>query len=131
LILVLVAVGFGAALVTLVWGRRRSARAERRLYVTILIVMQALYLGFVIVRPSARAFVVEAAFLLVCWGLAAGGRRWALLLPLGYLLHGLWDFRHGAQLTAYVPSGYPEVCAVYDWSLMLYFLTRVKAWSRS
>lgn len=130
LIWVLLAIGIGAALATLVWGRKRNARSERHLYAAILIAMQALYLGFVIVQPSARGFAVEAAFLLVCLGLAAGSRRLALLLPVGYLFHGLWDLRHATLLTEYVPSGYPEICVVYDWCLMLYFMTRLKAWSR-
>lgn len=128
---VLFAVGAGAALATLAWARGRGPAFERRVYVTILVAMQALYLGFVVVRPTVRGLVVEAAFLLVCWGLAAGSRRIALLLPLGYLMHGLWDLRHGAVVTAYVPSGYPELCVAYDWLLVIYFLTRLRAWTRT
>ena len=131
MIWVLLAIGIGGALATLVWGRKRSARSERHLYAAILIAMQALYLGFVIIQPSARGFAVEAGFLLVCLGLAAGGRRVILLLPVGYLFHGLWDLRHATLLTEYVPSGYPEICVAYDWLLMLYFVTRLKAWTRS
>lgn len=127
----LLAVGAGAALATLTWGRGRGPEFERRLYVTILVAMQALYLGFVVVRPSGRGFVIEAVFLVVCWGLAAGSRRIALLLPLGYLMHGLWDLRHGALVTPYVPSGYPELCVAYDWLLVVYFLTRLRAWTRT
>ena len=128
---VLMAIGAGAAVATLLWGRKHSVRSERQLYAAILVAMQALYLGFLIVQPSARGFAAEAVFLLVCWGLAAGSRRLAFLLPVGYLLHGLWDLRHGSLSTGYVPSGYPELCVAYDWLLTLYFLTRLRAWSRS
>ncbi len=128
---VLLAIGIGAALATLVWSRKQDARSERRVYAAILVAMQALYLGFVAVKPSVHGFLVETVFLLVCWGLAAGGRRMAVLLPVGYLLHGLWDLRHAMLLTEYVASGYPEICVAYDWLLALYFMTQLKAWSRS
>lgn len=127
----LVAIGIIGALATMAWGRRRSPLSEQRLYVTILVVMQALYLGFVFVQPSGRGVFAEAAVLLAFWGLAATGRRVAWVLPVGYLLHGLWDLRHGALITAYVPSGYPEVCVAYDWAVALYLFTRLRVWSRS
>ena len=81
-------------------------------------------------------FAVEGAYLVACWGLAAGSKRrgvgWAVaLLPVGYLMHGLWDLRHAFAATAYAPSGYPEVCVAYDWLLVIYFLTRLPAWSRA
>lgn len=128
----LLAIGFAAALATFLWGRTRGVSAERRLYALILIVMQALYVGFVLVKPSLRAFTLEIAVLLLCWGLAAGSRRgWSWLLPAGYLSHGLWDLRHAWLVTDYVPSGYAQMCLAYDWPLMVYFLVRLRSWSRS
>lgn len=93
--------------------------------------MQALYLGFVFVQPSGRSLALEASVLVAFGLLAAGGRRLAWILPLGYVAHGLWDLRHGALVTAYVPSGYPELCIGYDWALALYMLARLRAWSRA
>lgn len=127
---VLLAIGIGAAVATLAWGRQRGPRAEQLLYAAILVAMQVIYLAFVVVQPSLEALTLETAFLLVCLGLAAGGRRLALLLPVGYLFHGFWDLRHGWLVTNYVPSGYAEICVAYDGLLMLYFLTRLRAWSR-
>lgn len=126
----LIAIGIAAALGTLASGRRLSGHAEQRLYVTILFVMQALYLAFVFVAPSGRGFLVESTVLLVFWALAAGGSRLSWILPVGYVLHGLWDLFHGARVTAYVPSGYPELCLAYDWIVALYLATRLRAWRR-
>ena len=57
---VLLAVGAGAAITTLVWSRTRTPAAERRLYAAILIAMQVIYLGFVAVQPSWRGFVLRS-----------------------------------------------------------------------
>lgn len=127
----LLVIGILAGLATIVWLRGKSSHAQQRWFAAILVAMQAIYLGFVFVQPSASGFGAEAAVLLLFVALAAGARRAAWWLPVGYLLHGLWDLRHGALVTAYVPSGYPELCVAYDWLLAGYFLTRLGAWSRS
>jgi len=127
----LLIIGILAALATAFWLRGKSAPAQQRWFAGILVAMQTIYLGFVLIQPSARGLGVEAAGLVLFVALAAGGRRAAWWLPVGYLLHGLWDLRHGALVTAYVPSGYPELCVAYDWFLAGYFLTRLGAWSRS
>lgn len=126
----LFAIGIAGALGTVAWSRRWSSQSEPRIYLTILVVMQAIYVGFVFVQPSARALAVETAVLVVFVGLAAGGRRLAWVLPVGYVLHGFWDLRHGALVTAHVPSGYPELCVAYDWAVAIYLVARLRAWSR-
>lgn len=124
----LLAIGVAAALATVAWGRRGSSGSELRLFVVILVVMQGLYLAFVLIQPSGRALGIEAGVLVVFLALAAGARRFVWLLPVGYLLHGLWDLRHGALVSSYVPSGYPELCVAYDWAVAIYLVTRLRAW---
>ncbi|MBT8469145.1 MAG: hypothetical protein KJN97_10380 [Deltaproteobacteria bacterium] len=125
----LFSIGIVAALATLLWARRKAPASERRVFITILVAMQAVYFGFVFVAPSVRGFAVEAALVLVFWALARGAGKVAFLLSLGYVLHGFWDLRHDALMTAYVPLGYPEICVAFDWFLAAYFLTRLGVWS--
>ena len=130
----LYAIGIGAALVTMVWARWRGPRIERLRWGTVLVVMQAIYVGFVVWGilaggASLRGLGLELALLALCWLFAwAAWRGQALFLPLGYLAHGSWDLFHELAGTGYVIDGYPDLCVAYDWFLMLYFLTRLRVW---
>ena len=96
----------------------------------VLLAMQVIYVGFVALEPSGNALGIELGVLVVFAALAYGAWRgvgW--LLPAGYLLHGLWDLQHKLAGTGYVPMAYAILCVAYDGFLMLYFLSRLRAWS--
>lgn len=98
---------------------------ERLRWATVLVAMQAIYVGFVVIEPSWRAFGIELALLAVFWGIASRiWRRGRLWLPIGYFLHGAWDVGHHIVGSPCAPSGYPELCVAYDWFLVVYFFTR-------
>lgn len=126
----LVPVGIVAALVTLVWARRGGAGREPRRWAWVLFLMQAIYVGFVAFEPSVGALGVELAALGVFAVLAIGAwRGGGVLLPVGYLLHALWDLQHFRAGTGYVPMAYAVLCVAYDGFLMLYFSSRLRAWA--
>ncbi len=113
-------------------GRRMSPRREKRLYVTALIVMQVIYLGFAMARPAGRAVVQEGVVLTVFTLIALAGSRYSSrFLPLGYLAHGAWDLRHLILVAGYVLPGYPELCVGFDWLLFFYVLRRAPEWDRA
>lgn len=83
----------------------------------VLAVIAGIYIGFALQRGSSGQILIELA--------GAGGfiaaalyGLWvfAWLIPVAYVLHGVWDYAHHRQngLVA-VPRWYPPFCAVYDW----------------
>jgi len=83
----------------------------------LLAVIGAIYVGFALQRGSTPQIVVEimvaSGFMAVAL-LGLWVNQWAI--PIGYVLHGAWDFahhRHKRLVT--IPSWYPSFCAIYDW----------------
>ena len=100
-----------------------SNRAQQ-LYAIGLFVAALIYVGFAGLNHGIAHMGFEGAGLLIFGVLSAmGARRLPLLLGLGWLAHGGWDFWHAAHHSHYVPSWWPAFCVGYDWVVGVYILT--------
>ena len=135
-----VIIGALAALGAVTISRSRfSPRVEHRFFALVLIPIAAMYLAFVAyfgdystLRPEAYAVAVFAV-------LGILGLRFAVLVVLGYALHGAWDLAHeiwvhlgagtgGARPLTDIPLAYGVFCAAFDWCMAAYFHARRAAW---
>jgi len=111
-------------------------KAEQIFYAAFLIAIASFYLAFNAYFETAGSWRTElmAVAIFSLFGLA--GMRFAVVLILGYPLHGLWDLfhelnAHGAQdgaLTA-IPLAYGAFCATFDLGAAVYVYLRRQAWS--
>jgi hypothetical protein len=133
-------IGVLAAIGSVAISRSRfSPRVEHRVFALLLIPIAAMYLAFAAyfgdyssLRPEAWAVAVFAVLGLL-------GLRFAILIVLGYALHGGWDLVHeiwvhmsaGAGIArplTDIPLAYGVFCAAYDWWMAAYFYSRRAAW---
>jgi len=94
-----------------------------QLYAVGLFSAALIYVGFAGLNHGLAHIGLEGSGLLIFGVLSwLGARRWPLLLGLGWLVHGGWDFWHGAHHSHYVPSCWPAFCAGIDWIVGAYLL---------
>jgi len=96
------------------------------LYAAGLLLAALIYVGFAGFNHGLANIGLEAAGLIVFGGLSVlTAHRWPLLLGLGWLAHGGWDFWHAAHHSSYVPAWSPPFCAGIDWAVGIAILVIV------
>lgn len=130
----LLGLGFGVVLVHLSIGQTRwlvgrlrpesaGARAlELRCWGGYLGLAALIYVGFALREPGRSWMPVELGGLVVYTALGVlGATRWPLLLPVGWALHGAWDFGlHADVPDGFVPTWYRQACLSFDVVAALY-----------
>ena len=126
---VLIEGAIGGALLSLIaflLSRFASDLAGRTLLATVLFAAAGAYLGFAVVGPSSRIWLLIE--LLQCVGFGSLGLRgWkgsAKWLALGWLLHPVWDFgvHHLGPGRSFAPLSYVFPCIAFDWVVAAYIL---------
>jgi hypothetical protein len=119
--------------------RLLPANAEQVCFALILAPIALVYLAFAAYYGANEAWRLEAVAALVFAGLGIVGMRVAVVLILGYSLHGAWDLVHelyshaglrfvGTRTLSELPLAYGVFCATYDWCMAVYFFTRRTQW---
>ncbi|MGH9892906.1 MAG: DUF6010 family protein [bacterium] len=83
-------------------------------------VIGAIYAGFAIQGGTVCQMVIEGLVAsLFLAGALAGLWCTPWVIPVAYVLHGIWDALHhrsnGHRDLVMIPRWYPPFCAVYDW----------------
>jgi hypothetical protein len=116
-------VGVLAAAVYVAVLRLLDSHLAQWLYAVGLLSAALIYVGFAGLNHGIAHMGLEGSGLLIFGALSVlGARRWPLLLGLGWLAHGGWDFWHAAHPSHYVPSWWPAFCVGYDWVVGIYIL---------
>ena len=115
-----------------------SAKAEQIFFGLFLAPIAGFYLAFTAHFGNEGAWRLEAGAVAVFAVLGVLGSRMAVVLILGYVLHGLWDLLHelhahagldfGTSTGTEIPLAYGAFCATYDWCMAAYFYTRRRQW---
>lgn len=115
------------AAVTLVIPISLDDRAAFGFLAILLGMIAAVYLGFALQDGRVRIFAVEYIGLVLFAGVAtiAFVTAGAVLLALGYVLHGFWDaVHHRRALDTAMPWWYVPLCLGYDVVIGAYVLIR-------
>ena len=115
-----------------------SPKAEQLFFGLFLVPIAGFYLAFTAHFGGTGAWRLEAGAVAVFAALGVAGSRVPVLLMLGYVLHGLWDFLHelqahaeigfGTTTVTEIPLAYGAFCATYDWCMAAYFYARRRQW---
>ena len=136
-----VVIGILAAAGTITFSRKLlRPRAEQIFYGVLLLCIALLYLAFVAYFGMASAWGTESRAVLVFGAIGLLGTRIPLALVVGYLLHGVWDALHEAQIHGWasvfvpgqatpVPLAYGFFCAAIDLAIGAYSYIRRAEWS--
>jgi hypothetical protein len=112
-----IAVGLTLGLVSTAFTAAVS-RSEAFVYLGVLLGgIGSVYVGFAIAdgRRSAIAVQVVSAAVFLSIGYLGAHHRWGVLLGLGFIAHGAWDWvHHDGHGPTRVRSWYPPFCAVAD-----------------
>ena len=116
-------VGVLVAAVYIALLRLLDSRLAQWLYGAGLLTAALIYVGFAGLNHGIAHMSLEGAGLVI-FGVVSvlGARRWPLLLGLGWIAHGGWDFWHAAQHSHYVPFWWPPFCVGIDWPVGIYIL---------
>lgn len=100
-----------------------DTKLAQQLYAAGLLLAALIYVGFAGLNHGIAHMGLEGTGLLI-FGMVSvlGARRWLLLLGLGWLAHGGWDFWHAAHHSHYVPTWWPPFCAGIDWAVGIVIL---------
>jgi hypothetical protein len=114
-------------------------RSEQIFYGVFLTAIAGFYLAFAAHFGDASSLDTELFAVASFSLLGILGTRYAAVLILGYLLHGIWDALH--ELSAHtgysvlrseqfteIPLAYGVFCAVYDFAISVYFVRRRRSW---
>ena len=115
------------------------AKHEATLYGLFLIAIAAFYLVCASYFGDAAAWDLEAVAVVVFAAMGCVGTRVPVVLMAGYALHGGWDLLHEVQAHAQldmfggreatrIPLAYGAFCAVFDWAVVAYFVSRRRHW---
>ena len=124
---------------TAITQRLFRPRWEQVFYAVFLVPIAAFYLAFAAYFGADAAWPMESRAVAVFTALAIVGARLPLALIVGYLLHGAWDGLHELQAhggpavfeagqATPTPLAYGVFCAVYDFCMAAYFVSRRGAW---
>jgi hypothetical protein len=112
------AIGFLFGILSLPLHFLLTAQQSVDLASVVVAIIGAIYVGYALQQGNIRQSVVEIIVASLFFAIALAGMWWnPWIIPIGYVLHGLWDaihHFHGDDL-APVPLWYPSFCAVYDW----------------
>lgn len=107
-------IGIGLAIALALFARLTNFDKDRSFYPTVLIVIASYYVLFAFMAEEAilTELVAATAFSLIA---LTGAFRWAPLVGLGIMLHGVFDLIHH-QLIANsgVPEWWPAFCGGVD-----------------
>jgi hypothetical protein len=114
-------------------------RSEQIFYGVFLAPIAGFYLAFVAHFGNASAWSTELLAVVLFSLLGILGTRYAAVLILGYVLHGIWDVLHelsahtgysvlGPEQFTEIPLAYGVFCAVYDVAIAVYFARRRGSW---
>jgi hypothetical protein len=141
IIILYVSIGFLAAAGSIFISQKIfSARTEQIFFALFLIAIAAFYLAFTEYCGDQAAWRLETGAVVVFAAFGILGVRLAVVLIIGYCLHGLWDVVHeihghggislfGAQKMTELPLAYGAFCATYDWCMAGYFYIRRCEWN--
>lgn len=118
-----IAIGLGAAIVTIISHQSLGEAKGLELTSFLLVMIGSAYFGFALSSHSKRARIIEiivaSAFVLMAiYGLWVS--PWILIV--GLFLHGVWDLAHHNNVfnLAEIPKWYVPFCASYDWVMAIY-----------
>ena len=126
----------GAALSLIAWLLSRFAGdiAGRTLLATVLFAAAGAYLGFAVVGPASRLWLLIEVFQGVGFGLLGllGWKGPAKWLALGWLLHPVWDFgiHYLGPGRSFAPLAYVFACITFDWVVAAYIFIAYRGASR-
>jgi hypothetical protein len=116
-----------------------SGRSEQIFYGAVLVGIAGIYLAFVAYFRTISSWRTELIAVIAFSVLGIVGTRYAAVLILGYLLHGIWDALHelaghsgfsplgSGELTA-IPLAYGVFCAAFDIAIAAWFVRRKQFW---
>jgi hypothetical protein len=114
-------------------------RAEQIFYGAVLVAIAGVYLAFMAYFRNVSSWRTELIWVIAFSALGIAGTRYAVVLILGYSLHGIWDALHElaghsgfspfgpGELTA-IPLAYGVFCATFDIAIATYFVRRKQLW---
>jgi hypothetical protein len=114
------------SLIAFLLSRFAGDLAGRTLLATVLFAAAGAYLGFAVVGPASRIWLLIELLQSVGFGLL-GLRGWkgsAKWLALGWLLHPVWDFgvHYLTPGRNFAPLAYVFACITFDWVVVAYIL---------
>ncbi|MEO0473428.1 MAG: hypothetical protein AAF206_27700 [Bacteroidota bacterium] len=119
--------GFGIVGVVLVRTFLSHPKQEMAFWRSGLVIVAAIYLAFWLLGNRSGneglSWLGIESLGMVIYGLMAWAskRITVWLLPIGWLLHGLWDLLlHAGGHPAFVPNWYPAICLGFDVCLFVY-----------
>ena len=123
--------GIITAIVIILLTRVLSKYFPAKLFAaTILVAIAFIYVGFSLKENPLYWVILEVGVALGFYFLAIiGYTRNSLWIPLGILLHGLWDIFHhkGLPVQTEIPGYWPTFCFIVDIIDGVYFLFLFKA----
>ena len=121
--------GVFLAWVTVFPASRLHPRTEQGFFRAIMVVVALGFFGFPAEVGDFGGMALELAVAAVMLLLVAGSVRWLYLLPIAYLLHGLWDLVWLLEgVTHAKPAWLVQLCVPYDWLVAGYLFRRCQVW---
>ena len=129
------ALGAVAALIPLLWLRRKSPGSQQRFWALGLLVAALIYVGFAVLGIGAgtvgdppHVLGFEGLGVMVYGALGALGMRHPKALAFGWALHVVWDLGH--RHADWVPEWYVAACLAFD-VVVAGYVAATMAWPRS
>jgi len=121
-------VGISLAVLLAILSRVTKFDKDRSYFATLLIIIATYYVLFAFMSSEAliTEIVVASVFSVVA---LAGALRWPILLGIGILLHGVFDYYHGHFINnSGVPEWWPAFCAGFDivFGIWVIYLIQIK-----
>jgi len=121
-------VGISLAVLLAILSRVTKFDKDRSYFATLLIIIATYYVLFAFM--SSEALITEIVIASVFSEVAlAGALRWPILLGIGILLHGVFDYYHGHFINnSGVPEWWPAFCAGFDivFGIWVIYLIQIK-----
>lgn len=119
-------IGVILAIVIAIFAKMSKFDKEPSFYSTVLIVIASYYVLFAFISFESIGIEILIASIFSIVALA-GAFRWPILLGLGILTHGVFDFVHSSFINnSGVPQWWPAFCAGVDIVLGLWVMYLVK-----
>jgi len=121
-------VGISLAVLLAILSRVTKFDKDRSYFATLLIIIATYYVLFAFMSSEAliTEIVIASVFSVVA---LAGALRWPILLGIGILLHGVFDYYHGHSINnSGVPEWWPAFCAGFDivFGIWVIYLIQIK-----
>ncbi|MGB0237776.1 MAG: DUF6010 family protein [Cycloclasticus sp.] len=121
-------VGISLAVLLAILSRVTKFDKDRSYFATLLIIIATYYVLFAFMSSEAliTEIVIASVFSVVA---LAGALRWPILLGIGILLHGVFDYYHGHFINnSGVPEWWPAFCAGFDivFGIWVIYLIQIK-----